>query len=137
MVVSQRIKSLRKEQGFTQKNLAKTVGVKHNTVCNYEKGNSVPDLETAIKLAKAFCCSMDYLIGLTDNRFRERRIIKTSQFTLIKYQTADGQVHTLLIPKHLAVKRLIVTENGSFYKIPNTENSDVKYIKIDEYMEKI
>lgn len=71
MSLGNRIKQLRTEYNITQLELAEKLGKKKNTVSNYENGISMPDLATAMEIAKFFHCSLDYLTGLTDNRFRE------------------------------------------------------------------
>lgn len=61
-----RIKELRKELEISQKLLAEKVGIKQNTVAQYEKGTAKPSLEVLVKLAIAFDTTTDYLLGLTD-----------------------------------------------------------------------
>lgn len=51
--LSSNIKVLRKKQGYTQSQLAEAIGVKTNTISNYENGISTPDfilLEKIIKI---------------------------------------------------------------------------------------
>ncbi len=61
-----RIKELRKELDISQKFLAEKVGIKQNTVAQYEKGTAKPSLEVLVKLAIIFETTTDYLLGLTD-----------------------------------------------------------------------
>ena len=49
-----RIKVLRAEFDLTQEELAKKVDVTRQTILAIEKGNYVPSLELAFKIAKAF-----------------------------------------------------------------------------------
>lgn len=58
-----RIKELREQKDISQTELANYLGVVRSTICQYEKGNRVPDTETLIKLADYFEVSVDYLIG--------------------------------------------------------------------------
>ena len=62
-----RIKELRKEQGFTQKQLADKLQVSNSAVCDWERGRTQPDLETLTKIATLFEVSVDYLLGLSDD----------------------------------------------------------------------
>lgn len=50
--LSQNLKYLREKQGLTQGQLADMIGVKANTVSNYEKGNSSPDFNILNKIIK-------------------------------------------------------------------------------------
>jgi len=56
-------KKLRDEIGISQAELAKKLGLKQKTYCNYENGTTEPTLETLIKLADYYGVSVDYLIG--------------------------------------------------------------------------
>lgn len=60
-----RIASLRKERGLSQKELGIIIGAAQNTISNWEKGNREPDYENLKKLAYFFDCSVDYLLGRT------------------------------------------------------------------------
>ena len=60
-----RIASMRKSKGITQKELGRILGVAQNTISNWEKGNREPDYESLKKMAFYFDCSTDYLLGTT------------------------------------------------------------------------
>ena len=61
-----RIKELRLDQKFTQKELAKKLNTSNSSVCDWEKGRSQPDLQTLVNIATLFDVSTDYLLGLSD-----------------------------------------------------------------------
>ena len=65
-IFSQRIKELRKENGYTQRELATKLELTNSTVCDWETGRSEPDLETLKKIAQLFSVSTDYLLGLSE-----------------------------------------------------------------------
>ncbi len=52
----------RKVKGLTQQELAAMLGVKANTICNYEKGKRKPRGEVALKLSKILEISLEDLI---------------------------------------------------------------------------
>lgn len=60
-VVGERILSLRKEHGITQKELAKALGVTRQLVCNYETGDCKPGDEVKKKIAEYFNVSIEEL----------------------------------------------------------------------------
>ena len=62
-----RLKELRTDIGFTQKQLADRLVLSKNVICEYEKGRSEPNIDTLIKLADTFGCSIDYLVGRSDD----------------------------------------------------------------------
>jgi DNA-binding XRE family transcriptional regulator len=66
--LSSRIFDLRKEFGLTQGDLGDIVGVVKSTISLYEHGRSVPNDQIKTAMCRYFNVSMDYLLGLTDNR---------------------------------------------------------------------
>ncbi|MDE6060557.1 MAG: helix-turn-helix domain-containing protein, partial [Clostridia bacterium] len=58
---------LREEEGFSQAQLAKTVGLSQAAIALWEQGARTPSADAIIKLAKFFDVSADYLLGLSDN----------------------------------------------------------------------
>lgn len=67
-----RIKKMRLNNDWTQKDLAKKLGLKNDTaIANYEAGYSVPKDEIKLKLCEFFNCTMDYLMGKSDFKTKE------------------------------------------------------------------
>lgn len=62
-----RLKALREDKDLLSKDFAKIMNVEPATVTNWEKGNRFPKDDTLIKIADFFNCSIDYLLGRTDN----------------------------------------------------------------------
>ena len=54
---------IRKEFAKTQKDMAEILNISKPTYNHYESGRYEPSLETMIKLADYFNCSVDYLLG--------------------------------------------------------------------------
>lgn len=54
---------LRESKGFSQTFLSDKLGVKPNTISNYERGVSSPDIDTLLKLSNIFEVSLDDLIS--------------------------------------------------------------------------
>ena len=63
IMVGNRIKMLRKELKLTQEELALK-----SSIANYEKGIISPSDDIKLQMAKLFHCSIDYLMGLSENR---------------------------------------------------------------------
>lgn len=64
--LGQRLKELREENGYTQKQLAEKLGINSVTYLHYEKEQREPPLSLLADLAKFYGVSVDYLLGLTD-----------------------------------------------------------------------
>lgn len=62
-----RIKELRLEKGLSQKDLAKFLQVNQTAVGKYERGDLEPNIQTLLKLSNYFECSIDYLVGRSDD----------------------------------------------------------------------
>ena len=61
--------NLRKANGLSQQKLGSEIGLARNTICQYESGNRVPDVDTLVKIAQYFNVSVDYLLGITDSLY--------------------------------------------------------------------
>ena len=66
MKISEILKTLRQEDGLTQNQLAKNIGIGQSTIVGYERGDREPTASNLIKYANYFNVSMDYLVGRTD-----------------------------------------------------------------------
>ena len=60
-MLGDRIRKLRRERDWTQRDLAEKVGVDYKNVSNYEVGRLVPSLKTLQRLADAFGVSIEEL----------------------------------------------------------------------------
>lgn len=60
---SENLKTLRKQKGYTQEELAARLNVVRQTVSKWEKGLSVPDAELLLRLAEILEVSVSTLLG--------------------------------------------------------------------------
>jgi transcriptional regulator with XRE-family HTH domain len=68
MKFNERLKELRKELGYTQRDVGKHLGVGRTTVSEYEAGKIVPKQDNLVKLASFLGVSVDYLTGVSDDK---------------------------------------------------------------------
>lgn len=61
-----KLRELRKEKNLTQQDLADYLNVSKYTISHWELGESFPPINFLYKLADIFECSIDYLVGRTD-----------------------------------------------------------------------
>ncbi|MDR1630612.1 MAG: helix-turn-helix domain-containing protein [Oscillospiraceae bacterium] len=66
MDFAQRLCELREDADLKQIELADKINLKPSAVSKYEKGHTQPTIETLIQLAKIFCVSLDYLLGISN-----------------------------------------------------------------------
>lgn len=63
---AQRFKYLRQSKGLNQVQLGENLGVKKQTISNWENDNIMPSVEMLEKIATFFQVSTDYLLGRDD-----------------------------------------------------------------------
>lgn len=61
-----RLRDLREDHDFTQKEIAQYLHIRQNTYSQYETGARQPPLEVIIQLALYYKTSTDYVLGVTD-----------------------------------------------------------------------
>lgn len=65
-LMKNRIKELRLERGWRQKDVADLLGISPQSFCNYENWVNKPEPEMLIRLADLFEVSIDYLLCRAD-----------------------------------------------------------------------
>ena len=63
-----RIRDLREDSDLTQKQIAEYLMCDQSLYSKYERGERELPLKTAVSLAQFYKTSVDYLVGLTDDR---------------------------------------------------------------------
>ncbi len=68
-IFSERLKMAREELGWSQRDLSKKSGVSQATISRHEiRLRPVTNIENIVCLAGALAVSVDYLLGLTDDK---------------------------------------------------------------------
>lgn len=78
-IFSKRVKQLRKDNGWSQDEMAQKLGVTRSAIGNWEQGTREPTYETLEAVADLFNCEMQYLIGekpASDLSIDERFVIE-------------------------------------------------------------
>ena len=65
---SYRLTVLLDENNMTQTQLAKKIGTSNVTICRYLTCERLPRLDVVTKIADVFNISLDYLLGLSDDK---------------------------------------------------------------------
>ena len=74
---------LRKEQGISQTDLARRLGIHKNVLGRYERNEVLPSVEIARRIADILDVSLDYLTGKVDveiDKDIQTRILEVSRF---------------------------------------------------------
>ena len=67
MTFANRLKQLRKDNGYTQVSLAAALGLSKGTVAMWETGKRTPDYEVINQMADIFDRRIDYILGYSDD----------------------------------------------------------------------
>lgn len=73
------ISDLREQKGWAQKDLAEKSGISRVMIGKYERGEAVPSIEAAKKIADALEVSLDYLVGASSQTAFDRRTLDRIQ----------------------------------------------------------
>ena len=63
-----RIKDLREDHDYTQRQIADYLHIRQNTYSQYETGHRQIPLDALISLALLYKTSVDYLLGITNHK---------------------------------------------------------------------
>lgn len=70
-IIGKRIKKEREERNLSQTQLGKLCNTSRGSISCYERAERTPDITMLMDFARIFNTSIDYLIGLTENRVPE------------------------------------------------------------------
>ena len=62
MTLGEKLAKLRRDNNYTQEQLAQILGVSRQAVSKWESDAAYPETEKLIRLGKLYHCSMDYLL---------------------------------------------------------------------------
>jgi len=66
-MISMNLKNLRNQHGYTQEDVAEHLQVSRQAVAKWEKGESMPDIENCMALAKLYNVTLDNLVNYEDD----------------------------------------------------------------------
>lgn len=90
-MISDKLKEIRERTGMNKKDFADSLGVKYTTYNNYEVGTREPASDFLIMISKKFDISIDYIMGLSDEKEKSHHYqLKSSEYEHIKkYRVLD------------------------------------------------
>lgn len=96
LTIGENIKKYRKAKGFTQKELAESVGVAAITIQQYERNVREPKMDTVVRLAQALGISVADLYGSCITDFVERSAQERTTEAQRERQTALHKIDRIL-----------------------------------------
>ncbi len=116
-----RLKDLREERKLNMRQAAKALEIPYTTYISYEKGEREPNSEMLINLADFFNCSIDYLIGRSNERIDE--------VVLDKANSVDQDVLTFYGNLYEAQKAQKEIDNHPFSSYRLIQEDEIKLVK--------
>lgn len=98
-MISERLELLRKELGYNKRELVKHLPLNYSTYANYESGIREPNSEVLQNIAKFYNVSVDFIMGITDNRKRIDDVLKISDLEydhINRYRSLDDHSKRLI-----------------------------------------
>lgn len=92
-MIGKRLKELRIQKGLSQQDLGDAIGVTKVSICGYENGTRLPNLEKLVSLAEELETTTDYLLG------REIKIVEGKEKNYIGSISYDD-VNLILELRH-------------------------------------
>lgn len=74
--IGSKITELRKQNSWSQEELANQIDSSRIMIGKYERGDNSPSVEVLVRLAKAFNVSVDYILGEGANASYDKEMIK-------------------------------------------------------------
>lgn len=95
---SYRLTVLLDENNMTQTQLAQKIGTSNVTICRYLTCERIPRLDVVTKIASEFNVSLDYLLGLSD----DKNIQTTNENYDLDIAISIGKLYSLDDGSHLS-----------------------------------
>jgi transcriptional regulator with XRE-family HTH domain len=103
-----RLKALRKQKGWTQKELANQLDIRYSHLNKYENGMHAPPLEKLTQLADIFDVSLDYLVmGLPMEESPIRNEVLYKRFKTLETFDDDDKTTVIKIIDAIIAKRQV------------------------------
>ena len=99
---SYRLTALLDENNMTQTQLAKKIGTSNVTICRYLTCERIPRLDVVTNIASVFNVSLDYLLGLTN----DKTINTSDESSDLGIAISIGKLYSLDDTSHLSTTQI-------------------------------
>ena len=93
MIIAERLRTLRREKNLSKRELVGLLPINYSTYANYESGFREPNSEVLQMLARHFNVSIDFLMGMTENRRKADEVAiltDTEHDHIVQYRQLDA-----------------------------------------------
>ena len=123
------LKMFRKQNGYTQEQVAEKLGVSRQAVAKWERGESVPDIENVIALADMYEVTVDSLVR-NMTALPDKRTDKKHMFGITRVND-KGQI---TLPKKC--REVFNIKSGDAVLVLGDEDRGIAVVKVSEIFEK-
>ena len=112
---SYRLTVLLDENNMKQTQLAEKIGTSNVTICRYLTGERTPRIDVLTKIAKEFNVSLDYLLGISDDKNiknSDENFDLNIALAINKLFSSDGNVH--LSKRQIELIKKLLLANKDF-----------------------
>lgn len=94
MILADKIMNLRKQNGWSQEELADKLDISRQSVSKWESGTSIPDLDKVLKLSNLFGVSTDYLLRdeMEDTVYNEMELQEENGVYRVSLEEANDAI---------------------------------------------
>ena len=89
----EKLKSLRKQYGLSQREAASRLGISTSVISAYENGERTPSTENLLALSYLYKCSTDYLLGKESEP--PKIILNTDKLSQMQLQILSDLIDTM------------------------------------------
>ena len=136
---AERLKSLRREKGWSQQRLADELDLSKSSVNMYERGEREPGFETMEAIADLFNVDMNYLYGRTDIKIADPIVLAPKKPTIPpgfqpmpemdKGDSMEPRIHDGDL---VAIRSQPEVENGEIAAVRIGEEATLKHVYLHE-----
>lgn len=105
-----RLKELRLENKLTQTELSEKLNVPMTTYANWEQGTRNPDYEILIRLADIYGCSVDYILGRTNDR--SETIKKADEYSAVVVTAKNANIPAKALHEYVEFLKSQIPKKG-------------------------
>jgi AbrB family looped-hinge helix DNA binding protein len=129
-MINMNIKRFRKLYKLTQEDVAEKIGVSRQAIAKWENGETIPDINSCISLAKLFGVSLDDFVKETDmNVFDMKKPGGRHIFGMVKV----GERGQIVIPKK--AREIFNIQPGDSLLVLGDEAQGLGIVKGDQFLE--
>lgn len=92
-----RLINLRRESNLTGEELGKKLGLTKTAISLWESGKNQPNINVLIKLCDIFNCSLDYLVGRTDQKYMFTKLNEKHDFFIPNFENLSKEEQELIV----------------------------------------